>query len=113
MHRIFFVPKNGTKIWPVQNFPFLHRNFVELRPLAAPAQQPPTHAQNTKIKFSPLVRIVYFSVSSSFFDHGGRRTSMIGHLPHLRHGKNHHENSDGDLDDSQELILPLGEQVPR
>ena len=37
MHRIFFVPKNGTKIWPVQNFPFLHRNFVELRPRAAPA----------------------------------------------------------------------------
>ena len=61
MHRIFFVPKNGTKIWPVQNFSFLHRNLVglDLAPRAS-RQPPPAHAQNTKIEFpDPYVSFIF------------------------------------------------------
>ena len=56
-----FVCKNGTKIWPVQNFSFLHRNLVglDLAPRAS-RQPPPTHAPNTNIEFpDPYVSFIF------------------------------------------------------
>ena len=80
---------------------------------AAPAANPARTKQKKYLIPTETRLIQFHEIFIDDIDHGGRRTSMIGRPPYLRHGMDHHENCNQALDNSQELILPIGEHVPR
>ena len=72
------------------------------------------HADNKNQLISTQTRFIWFQhLFIDDIDHGGHRSSMIGHPSHLRNEMNHHIHFERVLDNSQELILGVGDHVLR